>query len=102
MRTRRITKSKYKNLKGIVIPEAARSTEDLALLTPDGQTIPILKNEKFNFLKNLIWESVTVFGKIVKQSQREYLEVIFFTSSSPTNLFDYQDFDLTQEGTRTA
>lgn len=93
MRTRRITKSKYKNLKGIVVPQAHLSNEDLALLTTDGKTIPIVKNEKYNFLKNLIWESVSAFGRLVNDpiTKKEFLEVIFFASATPMS---YESLDL--------
>lgn len=86
---RRILKTKYKNLKGIVVPEG--SHDDLAFLSTEGKAIPILKNEKYQFLKNLIWESMSVFGKLVKKSDREYLEVIFFSLSPPSDVIKRRD-----------
>lgn len=85
-------KRKYKNLKGIIVPQNSYEEDSLALLTTDGQTLPIMKNEKFQFLKNLLWESVNVFGRMQKIEKRELLEVLFFTSShSPVQILEIED-----------
>jgi hypothetical protein len=99
MRTKRPIKKTYKNLKGIIIPQPSY-VDPLALLTSEGKTIPIVQNEKFNFLKNLIWESVIVFGRIIKVSHKEMLEVIFFSSSTPPDLImDDSDAQLNSQST---
>lgn len=91
MRTKRPIKTKYKNLKGIIIPQNTK--ESLALLTPQGNVIPIIPNDKFHFLQNLIWESVYIFGKMIKKNSKESLEVVFFSSPSPPNLLLDMDLD---------
>lgn len=100
MSAKQAVKSEYTNLKGIVVPESSRSEEDLALLTSDGKTIPLLKNEKYNFLKNLIWESVTTFGRIVKDpiSKKEFLEVVFFSSAVPMSYIDLDSMESKKMG----
>jgi hypothetical protein len=92
MKIKKSSKYTYKYLKGIITPDSS-DKEHLALLTEEGKVLPLVKNEKSNFLKNLIWESVSIFGRITKASKRECIEVIFYSTSTPPNDILDNEFD---------
>ena len=86
-------RSIFKKFRGTLIPSRDKSSRDIFLMTPNGQTIRLVKNAKFPRMRNLMWEPISVVGRFVKGKSKSTIDVSRFTCvEEPLNLADL-DFD---------
>lgn len=71
--------SKLKNYMGIIVPKKDKLWDEIALLTPNGECLPIIKNELFDQLRRQLWESVSLIGKVHHHNTKTWLEVKYFS-----------------------